>query len=364
VLGIAKQRGDLIDLRGGKQLSKRIIKDTAKADVESLKNEFSPAFGRKLNKVMKGFYGKTNINAAGAQSTAPETALILPKLNAHGELQSQALALKNKKYRKIAGKMVKAYLPDPTNVINHEVRYNKDANDLVSGVIGMHELSEQKALRDIIRGKAPVGSTFARQGFDVLSSHVGQQVLEDLKRGNTLKGPGADAARRNVLKMREPEVGHMLRVLGRKPKSRYNYGDIPNEANATPLQKLVSAQQSDKLIGQEATDLAFENEAHNRKILSKVPERLHNHPMVQSRLKSMSVNDAIDELKNTKYKMNSKMRNYVYKKLDEKTLPGESHISKYTNELDPQNANLMDLRADPKLFKNNMGGRSTRMRRK
>ncbi len=62
--------------------------------------------------------------------------------------------------------------------------------------------------------------------------------------------------------------------------------------------------------------------------------------------------------------MNSKMRNYVYKKLDEKTLPGESHISKYTNELDPQNANLMDLRADPKLFKNNMGGRSTRMRRK
>ena len=363
VLDIAKGKNRLVDLRGDKKLTNKKINEVVSKDIESLKKEVSPAFGRKLSKFIKNETYKNYKDDKGAYAHPISVDTALDKLNRNAELQSGALQLKNKKYRKISNTLTKAFLNDELVPSNLRAPGNEKARDLVSGMIGLHELSELKGIKNLIHGKHHAGANYSAQGGKVLSSHVGQQVLEDLRRARTLKGEGALDATKAMEDMRGPEVQHMVRTLGKNMKSRYSYGNSPTEITATPLQKMVSAQQSDKLIGQEATNIARDNMLHNQKILSKVPEHLHNHPMVQSRLKSVSINDAIHELREGKYKINSNMRNFIYKKLDEKTSPGDVN-SHRLNMFNPEHADLSLLRASPKYFKGGKGGGSTRMRRK
>jgi hypothetical protein len=191
--------------------------------------------------------------------------------------------------------------------------HDKKAQDLYRGLVGLHELSEQKSSRSLTQNKNP-GRLYAST-IGTHSSHMDKQVLEDLNRVRALKGEGAGEAGNSIRVMRDGEINKMIQAVGDPEPNNFMFKPVDIK-NTNKLQKLLSAQGHGDLIENEVIDNAIANEIHNQKILSKVPERLHNHPMVQSRLKPTEYQDNLDYLRNNKYKINSKLRDHIYNVLD------------------------------------------------
>ena len=336
VLGIAKQRGDLIDLKDGDLTRKRInvLKNTLD---QRLKNK---NIGGSLRKKLTNDYGKgleELKDATGSLSTGSTGRQILADLANNGEfiagvnkktgepqLKSRKLADVTKTMRLALLQKRDSYAP-PTS--------NQNAQDLYRGLVGMHELSELKGARNILK-KTPGHIYSATDG--TRSSHQDRQVLEDLNRARALKGSGASDAASSIRHMRDAEINRMIQTAGDESAHGNMFKQV-NPKKPNNLQKLISAQGHGDLIEDEVSDLAFENAKHNQKILSKVPERLYNHPMVQSRLKPMDYDQILQHLRDTKYKLNRKGRDHVYRILDSRAeaasgAVGNTHSNKSNTE--------------------------------
>lgn len=131
----------------------------------------------------------------------------------------------------------------------------------LDAIIGNHEINETNLKKFIPGGEF---ATLHEHG------HHGLHGMHDISTINTMsEAPNAQKLYRDL---RELEVHDAIKTSpGLKPV----------------LEPLSGGQEGfEGRINKRVAEITQQNADHNKKILSKVPERLHNHPMVQARLKT------------------------------------------------------------------------------
>lgn len=171
---------------------------------------------------------------------------------------------------------------------------NQSDKDALRSLVLNHELNESNY------GKFKHGGEFVRANQH---GHFGTQGLHDVTTVNTMKeSPRAQAAMRNL---RKDELNDMIeaapglkRVL--EPMSGGEHGFRQR-------------------IGKLADETLQKNIEHNNRILSKVPEHAHNHPMVQKRLlptDMVTIREQSEQAIRKSGRLNRNLRQHVGKVLD------------------------------------------------
>lgn len=137
---------------------------------------------------------------------------------------------------------------------------------------GLHPLTANHELNETNLKKFKHGNDFAMvQGH----GHYGLHGIHDVSTVNTMnESPNAQKIFRD---MRKDEIDDAIKT---------------SPALKRVLEPMSEGQRGfENRISQRASELAREHAEHNQKVLSRVPERLHSHPAVQARLKTVDAGE-------------------------------------------------------------------------
>ena len=294
-----------------KNMSEKV--EPASNPLDLVKNTVKDQVVGKIAKVFLNLKGGAPSSSSDPGSRSWK-AVTSPNLLSHTRLavDKQALAKADRNAEEIKKRILnergKVYLKDNDLDIPELGEFADDKKKLndpsfrsaVKTLIANHELNE------LNEKKFAPGSRFITS--KPLHSHAGMQGLHDVTMVNTMgkDSPEAQAFTRNL---RKDEINDMLRTAPElNPVLKNMAGGESGRYHRILSSKLKALQ---------------DNEAHNKKILSKVPARLHNHPMVQSRLKPLDP-DLVDTLVTAEHdksgRLNRHMLKHVGNVLDKKLI--------------------------------------------